>query len=177
MENNAEELKIEKGANMIVCKPVNYNQINKIIWKYLSGHLSGIYVTLNKAHPSLIQELKNNKIDTSKLYFIDSVCKKIAKNKREYSNCVDIEGVESLTELSLAISSASHTGKFKFLIFDSITTLLIYHDQETAEKFISYLINKLKSLDISVILISIDEDKSNKIVNFISQFADKTINL
>jgi len=177
MGNNAEELKIEKGANIIVCKSINYNQINNIIRKYLSEHLSGIYVTLNKSHPSLLQELKNNKIDTSKLYFIDSVCKKIAKKLKEEVNCVDIEGVESLTELSLAISSASHTGKFKFLIFDSITTLLIYHDQETAEKFISYLINKLKSLDMSIILISIDEEKSNKIVDFISQFADKIISL
>jgi len=177
MENNSEKLKIENGVNIIVCKPVNYNQINKIVGEYLSDHLSGIYVTLNKAHPSLIQELKNNKIDASKLYFIDSVCKKISKKAKEEVNCVDIDGVESLTELSLAISSVSHIGKFKFLIFDSITTLLTYNNQETAEKFISYLVNNLKSLDMSAIFISIDEEKSNKVISFISQFADKIIYL
>ena len=65
----------------------------------------------------------------------------------------------------------------KFVFLDSVSTLLIYNNLETTERFVHYMINKIRNMGFFVVLISIDEEKSNKLIPILSQFCDKIIKI
>ena len=61
--------------------------------------------------------------------------------------------------LSMAMTEASKNPSMKFIFFDSLTTLLIYNELETTKRFVHYFINKIKNLDILMIIMSVEEEK------------------
>jgi len=75
------------------------------------------------------------------------------------------------------MTAACKNEKVKFIFFDSLTTLLIYHDLNTAERFIHYFLNKITNLNILMIVVSIDEEKSRKLMPILSQLCEKIIKI
>lgn len=65
----------------------------------------------------------------------------------------------------------------EFIFFDSVTTLLIYNKQETVERFIHFFLNKIKNMNILMIIISVEEKKTNKIIPILDQFCDGCIRI
>jgi hypothetical protein len=84
-------------------------------------------------------------------------------------------GPKSLTELSLAVNVLTNSGKYDFLVFDSLTSLLIYNNPNIVEKFCLYLANKTRNLNIRAIFLAINEEKSEKLGAVLSQSIDKCI--
>tara|TARA_Y100000294_G_scaffold176795_1_gene200239 strand:- start:905 stop:1492 length:588 start_codon:yes stop_codon:yes gene_type:complete len=167
----------ENKIYVFVSSPEYYHLVNNIILKYLTKKLklNGIYVTLNIPYSQLQNSLKKHGTDISKLYFIDGISKKTSGKIPKADNCAFTSNPESLTELSLSITEKSNTGKFKFLFLDSISTLLIYHNSKTIEKFSHYMINKLRNANLSGVIMSLDEENSKKLIPLLSQFCDDCI--
>lgn len=170
------KFKKNKGVYAFVSKSEDYHTVNAEIIRYLTKtkKYSGIYVTLSKPHCDLVENLKNKKIDTNKLLFID--------NSEENEgcgapNCICLGRNKSLTALSLAMTQASKQKEIKFMFFDSVTTLLIYNELESAERFIHYFINKVKNLEMFMIMMSIEEEKTKKVIPLLSQFCDGLIKI
>ena len=174
----SEELNDPKSICIISSAPDIYHSVNLTLLNHLTVEmkLRGIYVSLNIPYSSLSATIKKNGIDMSKLYFIDSTGE-TAANKTGNSNCSFLKSPQSLVELSLTITKFATSGKFNFLFLDSMSTLLIYNSLETTEKFLHYLINKIRVLGLGGIIISPYEEKSNKLMPTISQFCDKCIKL
>ena len=172
------ELKDSKKTYLIVNKSENFQSGNIMILNHLivKMKLCGIYVTLNRPYPSISTFLEKDNIDVSKLFFVDCTGNNLAKNIKT-DKCNFLNNSQSLTELSLTITKLINLGKFDFLFLDSISTLLVYNNLETTEKFMHYLINKLRVLNIGGVMISLNEDKSNKLIPVISQFCDKIIKI
>jgi|SRR3989344_4879554 len=168
----------EKKIGVVLIKPEDYREATIIISEYFLSRLKlkGIYVTLNMPYYSILENLKKNDINSSKLYFIDCVSKQ-ASGFKNIKNCCFVENPESLTELSLAITEAINTGNFNFLVFDSISTMLMYNDLKIVERFVHYAINKLRSYDMDGALLFINDEKSKELANVIMQFCDKFIAL
>ena len=61
----------------------------------------------------------------------------------------------------------------KFVLLDSISTLLIYNEPETISKFVHFLTVKMRVLNLSVILIGLNENQG--FLAELSQYCDKTI--
>jgi len=134
----------------------------------------GIYATLNKQYEVIKSELEEKKIDTDNILFIDGVSKK--RNTPENAGKVTyISGPESLTDLSIAITVATNTGNYKFLLLDSLTTLLIYNDAHNTQKFAHYLISKMSSYGMSMIILTLDEENSKKMLPILTPFCTKVI--
>ena len=171
--------KKEKNIILVVSKSKDYFEKNTAVLKHLVNNLnlSGIYVTLNKGSKTIKAFLEKNKVDLSKLYFIDAASN-IGTDVPPEKNITFIKhGQYALTEISLVISTLCNTRKYDFLFFDSLSTILIYHDLTTAEKFSHYLISKLKQNYISGIILSVSEGAAKDLIPSISQFCDKTIEL
>ncbi|MBT5740197.1 hypothetical protein HOI26_03790 [Candidatus Woesearchaeota archaeon] len=168
------KLKKNKGVYAFLSKSEDYQVVNTEIMKYLTKKNSGIYVTLNKTHCDLVEDLKNNKIDTDKILFIDNVEKDKGCGA---DNCLFLGGNQSLTALSMIMGKAAKQKEMKFMFFDSITTLLIYNKLDTAEKFIHYFINKVKNLEILMIIMSVEEEKTKKILPLLTQFCDGLVKI
>ena len=175
---NAElkKTKTKKGVYTFISKSEDYVVVNQEIMNYLTKSLKqqGIYVTLNKTHCDMVEILEKQGIDTKKILFID--------NNEEgegcgANNCIFLGKNKSLTALSLAMSKAAKQKQLNFVFFDSITTLLIYNKLESAERFVHFFINKIKNLDILMIIMSIEEGRTNKLIPLLSQFCDGMIRI
>ena len=77
-----------------------------------------------------------------------------------------LSGPESLTDLSIAITVATNTGKYGFLLIDSLSTLLIYNDAHNTQKFAHYLISKMSSYGMTLAILTLDEDNSIKVTAY-----------
>lgn len=169
--------KAEKGDFFAITSSVEKYNLTRI---RLLEHLvnkkkfNGIYVSLNKPCLEISDELKKNKININKIYFIDGTSRRILSAK-SLPQCTVISGPEALTELSLTIDTIANTKKFDFLIFDSLSTLLIYNKEKTTQKFCQYIINRIKNQKLMGFIISLDDTESIKVISIISQFCDDTI--
>src|SRR3989344_2438035 len=107
-----------------------FKGIINVLKKETKENKNVIYITTNKPYKYLIATLKNNKINTNNLLFIDCISKHIGEDtKNKGKKCIFIEGPESLTTMSIAINEIIKglSGK-KVLLLDSLSVLLIYNN-------------------------------------------------
>ncbi len=132
-----------------------------------------LYISLNKSCLNILSELETENVDTRNVFIVDATGSESPKSKPK--NCLFTDsGVRSLTELSIFITRAISSSECEFLFFDSLSTLTVFHSMEITEKFIHYLVSKLKQLDIGGVLFGIDDEKTDKIFPVMSQFCDAT---
>ena len=171
LQNNLSKIK-ENGIYLVYTSSEEYRDATIKTLNYLISLMkSGIYVSLNLPKSSSISILKNNKVNTTNISYIT------IGDKNGEEGSTTIQSPQSLTEVSIAITNTLLKGNFNFLLFDSLSTLLIYHDEETIEKFIHFLINKMRALNFHGTMILLNEEKSNRLLPFVSQFSDATIKI
>jgi hypothetical protein len=88
---------------------------------------------------------------------------------------VNVSSPKALTEMSITIGKVLELGKIEALIFDSLSTLLVYTDPSTVVKFTHSLISLLRSKNVSGLLMCVEGGASSNMVKDISMFADKVV--
>ena len=112
-----------------------------------------IIVTSNQPYTNLIKIYEENKIDLSNVSFIDLITHyalgKTPENKTP-EKCIFISNPANLTDTGIAITEMinSNGGKKIAVVFDSITTMLIYMSSDQLSKFIHFLTNKFRLLGV-----------------------------
>lgn len=134
------------------------------------------YLSLNKTYDALIKSLENNKIDTSKFFFIDAVTKPM-KSIKEPDNCIFVSSISAIGELSISITKVLENGKFESFIFDSLSTMLIYHDAATITKFIHNLITKLNELNCTAVFTCLEGDSNSPLIKDLGMLVDEVKSL
>lgn len=163
-----------KGVHAFFIKSENFNETKITLVKILlKKHEYGVYVSLNNAYDRIITDLKKNDINTNTLFFIDGVSEK----KCSANNCVSLMGNKSLTALSIVMTEVCKNTKIKFLIFDSVTTLFLYNKADMIERFMYYFINKMKNLEMTRVLLLIDEKQSNELLPILTQSCDTCLRI
>ncbi len=173
------KLQLEKGKTYIVISsPENYHatRLNVLKDALKKLKLDGIYISLNASSKEILDMVKKEGLDASKLFVIDGISGKNLESNKE-KRCVCIDGPNSLTELSLSITDITNKNKVGFLIFDSLSTMLIYNNPTIIETFMHYMVNKLNALNITGVILTISEEASNKIVPMIQQFCEECISV
>lgn len=164
---------------LVLVKFKDYATTSLILIKYLTEKMNkyGIYITVNRPFNNLVDILKKNGIDISKLFFIDCITKKAGGKSERKENCLFISSPSSLTDLGIAIDEAINSlkGTNKFLFVDSVSTLLLYNSAVTIAKFSHFVSGRLRVKGFDGILFSIESETDAKLINTISQFCDKTI--
>ncbi len=178
IENELKDLP-EDFIITLVTSTENYSSVNIAIPYYLINKrgMNGLYVTMNKPYESLANILKNNNVDTKKLFFIDAISGVIRKKERENENCLILQNPSALMELSIGISKACESKKLKFVIIDSLSTMLVYNKENSTVKFIHYLSAQLRKYKLAGIILSLEEDIEKKILDSVVQFCDKVIKM
>lgn len=129
-------------------------------------------MNLNELYKTLIQHLKNMNLDVRKFFFIDAISLTSDKTNTKHDNCIFVSNPNSLIELSLAITQGLNTEKPDLLIFDSLSTLLIYEKESTVTKFIHALIGKIKAAGIDAYFTALEGDSQNESIKDLSMFVD-----
>jgi|SRR3989344_5107769 len=165
-----------EGVHSVISKKEDYKIVNMEIIRFLTNNIknNGVYVSLCRAHCSVVKEFENQKINIEKIIFIDN---NEEGNGCGAHNCIFLGRNKSLTSLSLAITEACNDNAVKFIVLDSIDILLVYHDLELTKRFVHYFINKIKNLGILTIIILVEEPNSDKLMSILFQLSDGVINL
>jgi archaellum biogenesis ATPase FlaH len=133
-----------------------------------------VYVTVNKPFSTLIEGFQKAKIETNKIFIIDAVSPRPIRTE----NAVFIGSPKELTNISITTTSTIKKLKTaKMLIFDSISTLLVYNKFETVKDFIRFISNKMKDLKITFVMTCIKEMTDEKTIAELRAFVDDIIEI
>ena len=121
--------------------------------------------------------LKNNGVNIENLYYIDCISR-TSSIEESTARCEYIDNPSNLVGISIGIDNSFKkiNSKKRFLVFDSISTLLIYNKSDSVLQFINHLINKLRKEKIKGIIMSIEEGNP-ELINQVVQFCDKAVRI
>ncbi len=148
------------------------SQLRSIISSASSSYSRICYVSLNKPYSSVLDSIKKNGADPKKFFFID--CTENQADEKA-GQVVNVSSPKALTEMSITIGKVLEIGKIEALIFDSLSTLLVYEDPSTIVKFTHSLISILRSKNVSGFLMCAKSGQSEAIIKDISMFADRVV--
>lgn len=165
----------ENKIVLFIMPSVDYNKDITEIMKKISGK-NTCYVTLNKTFDSLKELFEKSKINTKRIVFIDAISKTIKKAPAQTENCYFVSSPGALTELSITIDKFLKNN-FDYLVFDSLTNLLIYEKKAPVAKFVSSLVNKIREGKTKAIFYALSVKEQQALIEEAGMFVDKVINL
>ena len=169
-------LDIKKGEIVVVILPDRtYSRDIITVTSQLAKKYNNIcYVSLNKPYNSLIKSFEYKKIDKNKFLFVDSITKQ-SRSVKNLENCIFTKSVSALTGLNISINRALEIRKFEILIFDSLSTLLIYHHDSTVTKFVHSLIGTTRIFNCTTVFTCLEGDAKSALIKDMGMFVDKII--
>ncbi|MFH1326988.1 MAG: ATPase domain-containing protein [archaeon] len=143
-------------------------------WAISKKGYNVVYVTVNKPFSTLIEGFQSEKIETDKIFIIDAV----SPSKSRTANAVFIGSPKELTNISITTTSAvKRLKEAKVLVFDSISTLLVYNKIEVVKKFIRFISKEMKNLKVTFVMSCIKEMTDEKTISELKAFADEVIEI
>lgn len=147
------------------------------VTKTIANRFSKIlYICLNNPAERLIDTLNQKNIDAEKFLFIDAVTKKVKTNISGH-NTSYISSPKNFEKFKNELNQIIEKEKLECIIFDSLSTMLIYQDDITVIRFAYDLITKIKVARGSGQFICLEEDIDSALVNGIAMFADKVVGI
>jgi len=163
----------------VISSPATYAMVNMVIINYLTKKrkMSGVYITMNKPYKSIVKSLERVGIDTKKLFFVDAISGIVGEKKPVAKNCVVLESPAALTELGIVISKTCQAKNPRFLMMDSLSTVLIYNNQKTTVKFVHFVATQLRKCSWPGIIFSMEKDVEGLVLDSVTQICDKIIRI
>ena len=178
MESLNEMLKNELNGNKILLisfKSIEYREGQKNLLGYSSGAFNKTcYVTVNDPYESVKGKLVEGEV--SRFFFIDCVTPDVKTSKPE-GGVVFVSSPHALTEISIAITNAMEKEKIDHLIFDSLSTLLIYEKPLTILKFVHSMVLKFREANLNASFVIMKEDVSVEMKKDLTMFVDKIVEI
>ena len=163
---------------LVIVTTSDYSAINLAVLEYLinDNKFSGIYLTMNKPYQTLVDMMEKNNIDTAKMFFIDSISGTIGQ-KSGSKNCLIVQNPAGLTELGIQITEACSTKNPKFFILDSLSTMLVYNNENATVRFIHFFITSLRKFRVAGVIFCMEKDIDKEMLDNITMFTDKSITM
>lgn len=183
-EERFDELRnsLEQDEVILVIAPnEDVEGVNTSILEHFSKEddFSCVYVTLTKPYKTVENVLQESGVETDRIFFIDCISKTQAGEVTAAENVVFLEP-QALTNISIALSNAVESlpeSDNNVLIFDTLSTLMMYNDQETVSKFAHQLSSKIRGWGIKSIMLTLREEQDDELIENVKQFADRTIHV
>jgi hypothetical protein len=134
------------------------------------------YVSLNRPYSSLISSFHKAGIDTSRIHFIDAITR-TAQIPPPSSECDYVSSPGALTELSVNITRVMESGNYRYVVFDSLSTLLVYESDATIAKFVHFLMAKVRVVGCNAVFTCLKQHADSMLIKDINMFADKIIHM
>jgi hypothetical protein len=137
-----------------------------------------IIITTNQPSEVLKKNYERAEIDLSRLYFIDAITSyAIGKTPPGEQSVRFIGGPSNLTDLGIAITGALNefSDKRPCILFDSVSTMLIYLPSATISKFIHNISNRLRLIDTPGIFLAVGKGLDPMMISNLSTFMDDII--
>jgi hypothetical protein len=163
---------------LMLVPPEEMHAMNiRVLQKIISNNCTPLIITVNQPYKVLVKLYAKAGIDPEKYYVIDTVT--------QYSGgtCVPgprvryVTNPSNLTDLGIAITEVIRQmpEARKCIMFDSVSMFLIHIPSVTASRFLHFVVNKLKLLEISGLFLCVDKGLDPVILSQMSAFVDRIV--
>ena len=162
----------------IVLTATNYTDLIQALFGCIKEHPNDVwvYVTVTRPFESFIRLF----VDLSRypnVTFIDCISRASGIVRKD-DQCVYIESPTMLEKIMMEVInlfSKAPENAGKFLILDSLSTLMIYNDPSLVTEFFYQLLNKTRSENIHSISLVVEEGEGDKYINKLIYLNDKIL--
>jgi len=172
------DIKKELSKNQTILLLMPSTEYNKIILdniKKLSPK-NIVYITLNKTSDSLKELFKKNKVKIENIVFIDAISKTIKNVPDQAEGVYYVSSPAALTEIALVIDKFLRH-EFDYLVFDSLTNLLVYTEKAPVAKFVASLVNKVKQSKTNAVFYALSVKEQEALIKESGMFVDKVVEI
>jgi hypothetical protein len=126
----------------------------------------------------LLQLYEENKIDIRRLIILCAYPNEKEEDKQKNINIIHTPSNCSLADIAILLSKRlKRTEEKKFIFIDSINTILIPNKPDTLAIFIHLILTKMRTNNVSGLLISLETETNNEARAEIAQLCDKFIKI
>lgn len=168
---------LENPVVLGLMDPIRYQESVLRLLRYFTNRSPrGVYVTLNKPYATLLKSFDRAGIPADSVFFVDAITDVPSVEEDATHACVG-SGVD-LSTLGVCISKAvKQIKEDRFLLLDSLSTLLIYYDANAVVKFAHLLTEKMRSWNSSGSLITVETNSERDLVSQLSPFCDRVVKI
>ncbi len=136
--------------------------------------MEGIFVSANKPYLTVEESFKNLGI-LEKIIFVDCASR-LAGESPSGERVVLVDSPGDLTQLMISLEkSVERLGQNRFLVFDSLTTLLIYSKVKSLTQFAHSLGVTMKAKKVTCFFLAVDQEATKEMLKFLSTIADEFV--
>lgn len=165
---------------LMLVKPERYQDVSVELTRYFveDQKLSGLYVTLNKPYADVADNFLSERINTDNIRFIDGISKLTGRNMPIGRNIEFVDSPQALAQITSAMQQfLSMGGENRFLVFDSMSTLLVYYDIEPVGKFAHFMIGMIRKWKLKGVMLMIESEEKKGAIDMLSLFCDKVVRI
>jgi KaiC/GvpD/RAD55 family RecA-like ATPase len=153
-------------ANLVVLGP---SGTEKVAFGYHfaggAGKDEAAFIICGNSSPDdIMKKASNMGIDLSNVHFIDCYTSTLGRETPQSSEKVTVvPGPSALNDISLALNEAMRLaqGKRMRLVFDTLSTFVLYNPRDSIKKFLSVIEGRLRSANATVLYL-VDEGVHDK---------------
>jgi hypothetical protein len=169
----------QKQIFLILASPGNIRERNIQIIKELSalGYHSAV-ITTNFPYSILKKLYEQSGVDLTKVSFVDAVTRNSIGSVENVPGVVRyINNPANLTDMGIAVTEMlkEHQGQKVCILYDSISTMLIYLSSPNISKFIHFVTNKLRLMDISGVFLAVEKGLDPMLMTQLTTFVDSVV--
>jgi archaellum biogenesis ATPase FlaH len=173
----------EKTATLVLSKPLEGKSefINYYVKESIKKNKIPLFVLTDKTCQEVKQEFLKDKVFFKNLYFVDCYSQQTGNFAKNTENIKYVSGPLALNELSIALLELEREFAKKeiphTIIFDSLSTLLMYSNAEAIARFLQILIAKIKRFNTNIIFTLEEGMHDQRAVITIEHLMDSIIEL
>ena len=127
---------------------------------------------MHKLYQPLTRSLKANDIDIGKFFFIDGITKTAIAEPGDIPNYHFVSAPNKLTELGIEIQKTVNEQKSEILLFDSLSTLLIYEKVRIVTQFVHSIVGQIATANCVALFTCLEGETEKDLIKDLGMFID-----
>jgi len=169
----------QKKIFLILSSPGTIRQRNIEVIKQIStlGYHT-IVITTNFPYSILTKLYTQSGVSPDSVSFIDAVTRNSIGSAENIPGVVRfVNNPANLTDMGIAVTEVlkEHSDKKVCIMYDSVSTMLIYLSSANISKFIHFVTNKLRLMDISGVFLAVEKGLDPMLMTQLTTFVDNVI--
>ncbi|MDO9550515.1 MAG: hypothetical protein Q7J03_06020 [Methanoregula sp.] len=171
----------QKKIFLILASPATIRQRNIDIIKEIStlGYHT-VVITTNFPYSILTKLYAQSGIPKESVSFIDAVTRNSIGNVENVPGVVRyVNNPANLTDMGIAVTEIlkEHSEQKVCIMYDSVSTMLIYLSSANISKFIHFVTNKLRLMDISGVFLAVEKGLDPMLMTQLTTFVDNVVDV
>ncbi|HXX55154.1 MAG TPA: hypothetical protein VEI81_03585 [Methanoregula sp.] len=175
---DAQELE-KKNIFLLLSSPETIRERNIEVIREISGRgYHTIVITTNFPYSILSKLYTQSGILPESISFIDAVTRNSLGSAENIPGVVRyINNPSNLTDMGIAVTEVlrEHSDKKVCIMYDSVSTMLIYLSSANISKFIHFVTNKLRLMEVSGVFLAVEKGLDPMLMTQLTTFVDRVI--